>query len=151
MDILYFLGTVVVIVVVALGFMAYKIGGIKEAIAYTEQREGKGVLGSMFLAIGVIGVILVVLVALSNEVKAEWFKYTELYAGADYTFKTSPQCIAGDEIDEYLTSNIGVRQHIYTKDRFSLIGNYTHHSCFIGVDSNGYDGAGIQAVYRVNW
>ena len=144
-DVTLFIGSIIVVVLGVLGYAVYRVGGFREAKEYIQRREGKGVLASMGLAIGVIAVALLLL---TSAAEAQW---TELYAGSDYTFKTSPQCKKEDPIDEHITSHIGVRQHLYSHNRFSLIANYTHHSCFIGVDRESYDGVGIQAVYRIKW
>lgn len=108
-----------------------------------------GAKASLFLALAVIvGLFLFIGTAHAGEYKpVRWFGYTELFAGVDYTKKPSPSC-EEDSIDNRLTSNIGVRQHVATWRGIDVVGQYTHHSCVIGEDDRQYDSFGAQLVYR---
>lgn len=110
---------------------------------------GKGALPSLLLAVVVvIGLFLSISVAHAEDrYETKWFDYTELFAGVDYTKKSSPSCDLGG-VDDRLTSNLGVRQHIVTWKKVDVVGQYTHHSCAIGEDDRQYDALGAQLVYR---
>ena len=110
---------------------------------------GKGAIASLALAVVVVVCLFFgISAAYAKEYKpAVWFDYTELFAGVDYTKKPSPSCEAGG-VDDRLTSNIGVRQHIVSWRGIETVGQYTHHSCVIGEDDRQYDSLGAQIVYR---
>lgn len=112
------------------------------------KTTGDGAWGSIFKAIAVVTALAVVIGVLTGQkAEAGWFEYTELYAGVESTMDVSPMCDQSD-IDDRVTSNIGIRQHVYSWRDISLVGNYTHHSCAVGVDNEGYDALGLQFTWR---
>lgn len=147
-DYAYFIGVALIVVLLLLFYVAFKTGYSYERFMEHWRTTGDGAPAGIVQFIGILSFIAL-LVFLANSAHAsEWFKYTEIYAGVDHTFKPSPQCERND-VDEHLTSNGGVRQHLYSfTPNVSLLGNYTHHSCAVGVDAAGYDAAGIQLNWR---
>jgi hypothetical protein len=157
---------VVATVFIAVFILAYSfyIFKIKEvSFKDWKKSEGKGAIASALLGVGstmLLAGILTILVAIFNPVKAEsfseslkggtWFNETSVYLGIDYTAKTSPQCVRGIS-DDRGTSNLGILQNIWMSKNKNFAWNfkYTHHSCVIGKDRNGYDGAGLQLVWYI--
>lgn len=132
----------VIIALFILGLLIF--AGVKTS--WTFKGLTKGALSSMGLAVIVVAALFFGFdKAYSSEFK--YFEYTELFAGVDYTKKVSPSCDEGG-VDDRLTSNIGLRQHLMTYSEVDIIGQYTHHSCAIGEDNRQYDAIGIHAVYR---
>jgi hypothetical protein len=128
-----------------------------------EENEGKGSVASALLGVGstlLLAAILTILVAFFNPVQAQsfseslkggkWFNETSVYLGIDYTLKTSPQCVS-TSLDDRGTSNLGILQNIWLSKDKNLAWNfkYTHHSCVLGKDRNGYDGMGLQLVWYI--
>jgi hypothetical protein len=120
------------------------ISGFKTSWTFKNIEEGA--VWSLLKAV-VVTVCLFFMFDRAYASEVQYFKYTELFAGVDYTKKISPQCYEGG-VDDRLTSNIGFRQHLVTYSKVDVIGQYTHHSCVIGSDNRQYDAIGIHAVYR---
>ena len=136
-------------------FYVFKVQG--KSFGRWKGAEGKGAVASAGLGVGSIILIAFIIFMVSSyftEAKAESFKngtwnnYTAVYLGIDYTFNVSPQCREAS-VDEHGTSNLGVTHNIWQSQKgvFAVNGKYTHHSCVIGKDRNGYDGAGLQLVW----
>jgi len=147
-----FFGSIAVVASLLLGLVYLRTGGVSGFKAYFTTGEGKGAAASALLAIAVIaGIVLAMYSVSSHAEKNKWFQYTDVYFGVDYTKKQSPQCDSGGA-DDRLTSNIGIRQHVVElADDVDLLASYTHHSCVIGKDRNGYDGVGAAVNWRFNW
>ena len=79
-----------------------------------------------------------------------WFNDAGVYIGVDYTRKISPQC-EPDGVDNRGTSNLGAWFNIWQDKTGTLRinSNYTHHSCYLGEDRNGYDGLGVQVEWKL--
>lgn len=148
-----FYGVVVVIVVLMLLAVFWKRGR-SGFIAYFKTGDGAGALASALKASAAIAIILMILFVGMKCAHAddEWFKWTDVYMGVDYTKKQSPQCNPGG-VDDNFTSNLGVSQHIRDlgSEDVYLYGGWTHHSCVIGGDRNTFDGVGIGVNWRFNW
>lgn len=139
-DLVMFIVAMIVTVAV---WGAYALRNVN-IIDYFKTSDGLGILKGIVLAVG-----FAVVLAVSSQVFAdEWFGEAEVFAGIDQTFDTSPQCVRGG-VDEKATSNIGMRIQIYEYENFSINGKYTHHSCAFGEDSEGYDGVGIELVFKL--
>lgn len=151
---LYFVGAILLFVAFLFWWVLHKVQyNVADFKAYWTT-DGAGAIPSLVKALVlIVGITFVVF--LSNKALAEestppdWFQYTAVYAGLDFTKNQSPQC-KDSEVDDKITSNIGVRQHIYSWGDVNLLGNYTHHSCAIGSDRNTYDGMGLQVEWRFN-
>lgn len=150
----YFVGAILLFVAFLFLWVFYKVNYNVASFKAYWTTEGAGAIPSLVKALVlIVGITLVVF--LSNKALAEeitppdWFQYTAVYAGLDYTKNQSPQC-ENNSIDDRVTSNIGVRQHIYAWGDVNLVGNYTHHSCAIGADRNTYDAVGLQVEWRFN-
>lgn len=151
---LYFVGAILLFVAFLFLWVLHKVNySVADFKAYWTS-DGAGAIPSLVKALVlIVGITFVVF--LSNKALAEektppdWFQYTAIYAGLDHTFSQSPQCEKSD-IDDQLTSNLGIRQHIYSWGDVNLLANYTHHSCAIGIDRNSYDAAGLQVEWRFN-
>lgn len=105
--------------------------------------KNENVLKGIVLVLGVAG-----LFALFTQcAKADWFNYVEMSVGLDYTKGVSPQCEEGGESDRW-TSNINLTGNVWRYGGLEINGRYTHHSCAIGEDRNGYDAIGPELRYR---
>ncbi|ASD50473.1 hypothetical protein FDI24_gp191 [Acidovorax phage ACP17] len=121
---------------------------------FWDTKQGKGILKGIVLGVGVL-VVAGSLMTCANNVHAQpikvpgtFFNDASVFMGLDHTKKLSPQCVAGG-IDDRTTSNLGARLNVWqspAKDvRFNL--QYTHHSCALNVDRNGYDAIGVQVEW----
>lgn len=119
-------------------------------------KQGKGILKGIVMVLVFIPVFGVILALTSSKAQAQslkipgkFFTDASLFMGLDHTKKLSPQCVAGG-IDDRTTSNVGARLNVWespsTDVRLNL--QYTHHSCALNVDRNGYDALGIQVEWR---
>tara|TARA_R110000851_G_scaffold47459_1_gene115241 strand:- start:50 stop:571 length:522 start_codon:yes stop_codon:yes gene_type:complete len=128
------------------------------------QGKAKGAVASAVLGIGSILALAFVLYSgsalLSGQARAgaysdmfkdgTWLNDTSVRLGLDWTLKQSPQCKSGG-IDEKGTSNLGITQNIWQSadKQFRWNLGYTHHSCFLGADRNGYDGFGTEVEWYI--
>ena len=144
------------LVVLFLGYMLVnariKLGSFEQAINHYKNTEN-GSLTGIILAAVVFPIVMAGAIKLAylfiGEASAEEFRYathTQIFAGLDNTFKTSPQCYAGG-VNDTLTSNLGVRQHLIGYADIDLYGQYTHHSCATNQDRYGYDAYGLQVTW----
>jgi hypothetical protein len=147
-NLLIFVGIALIIVSLLLLFVFARVGYSLGRFKAHWKTTGDGAASGIIAFIVVLSLLAGAAFFANKAFAGEWFKYTEIYAGIDRTFKPSPQC-ERNSVDDRLTSNGGVRQHIYSvSDSISLLGNYTHHSCAVGVDASGYDAAGVQLNWR---
>lgn len=147
------------IVAVVLAIVLMKIPPSKLP-AFFRSKDGLGVAKGIILAPLVLFLFVLVATLILPGAQAQerirnpfaggtWFNYAEVYAGADFTKKLSPQCQAGGP-DERWTSNLGFAMNIWRDQSkmVSLDGIYHHQSCVIGYDRNSYDALGIRATWR---
>lgn len=133
-------------VTITLGILFIVFKTPNKMLTYFKTPEGLGVLKGILLF-----TLLGAAVAIPSMVKAEqgWFQYSEVYLGIDHPFSASPQC-EDDGPNEHLTSNGGFRQNVFVSgdERFQANLKYTHHSCAINSDDQGYDAVGVELNYR---
>lgn len=128
-------------------YMAIKLRSPKAVIPYLKTMRGAATGIYLFVGASVAMVIVTSFIPRANAV--ETFTYAEVYMGMDWTFSQSPQC-KDDGMDKYATSNGGIRLNMLKIDRLEINTKYTHHSCAFNNDRNGYDGAGIEFMWRVD-
>ena len=152
----FFIVAAIIVILLAMAF-TFKFSGdaFKQWFA---SKEGKGAKASAALGVGsicaialvmyLIGMLLAPSAARANSFSdmfegGTWLNDNSVYLGLDYTLKQSPQC-KDSGVDDRGTSNLGFRQNIWQRKdgRFRWNATYTHHSCFLGSDRNGYDGFG---------
>ena len=126
---------------------------------YLRTREGKGVAKGVILAPTIIILIALAMYLLPGKARAQplnleipgtWFNDAGVFMGLDRTKGVSPQCVAGG-YDDRSTSNMGVRLNVWESPSKNVRVNakYTHHSCALNPDRNGYDGLGIEVVWMI--
>ena len=132
-------------IVIVLGVIAWKIPP-KKWVPYFKTRTGLGILKGIVLAVA-FGFFAVVLSGCSG---ATYFNDTHVFAGIDSTKGVSAHCEAGGVSDK-LTSNLGIKGNLLQSEdkRYRLNGKYTHNSCVLNEDRNGYDGAGVELEYKL--
>ena len=142
-----FLLGIIAILVALFVYAVYTLGTVGRVIEYFRRVEGPGILKGIVAAIVVV--CLLAFVA-SRAYAHEWrlLEYTDIHAGIDRTARASPNCHRSG-IDDKLTSNVGIKQHIVGRGNVDLLFSYTHHSCVLNVDALGYDGVGFQINWRV--
>lgn len=154
------LGAIVVTAGMIAAYMFYVFKIQRKSFKQWMKQEGEGSLASAALGVGsilAIAFLLYLATAFFTQVKAEsfkngtWINDTSVFLGIDHTFKTSPQCLEGGT-DDRGTSNLGIDQNIWRSEKkiFDINAKYTHHSCVIGKDRNGYDAVGIKFVWYLN-
>ena len=147
------------LVVLFLGYMLVdarvKLGSFEQAINHYRNTEN-GSLTGIILAAVVFPIVMAAGIKLAylviGEAQAEevrYFTHTTIFAGLDSTQKVSPQCYAGD-VNDRLTSNLGVQQHLVGYKDIDLYAKYQHHSCATNQDSNGYDAVGLGVSWTFN-
>lgn len=138
-----------VFALIAIWLLVVFKGSVKSIIDYFKTILGLGAVKSALLAIASIAIISLIIFLIPNNANAgTWFNDARVYMGLDYTRKVSPQCVE-DSVDNRGTSNLGFKFNIWESDNKAIRVNskYTHHSCFIGKDRNGYDGFGIEVEW----
>ena len=152
-------GAIVVTIAMIIAYMGYVFVYQDKSFKQWIGQEGEGSIVSAALGVGsivLIAFILFVITAMFSPAKAEsfkngtWFNDTSVFLGIDHTLKASPQCVQGG-IDDRGTSNLGIDQNIWrsVNSVFDINAQYTHHSCVLGKDRNGYDAVGIKFVWFI--
>ena len=116
-----------------------------------ETGGGKGALEGIAASVIITAIIAgLVTLAYSSTAKAEvrFLEETSIFAGLESTLKTSPMCYS-DGVDDKLTSNLGIRQHLVGYKDINLNLQYTHHSCAVNRDSKAYDAFGVQVEWSI--
>ncbi len=138
------------LVLVLLSYLLYKLP-ISQWKEYFSTRTGKGILKGIVLAPMAILVIALVLSFLNKaQAHGRWFNEAGVFIGLDNTLKQSPQCQV-NPVDNKGTSNLGAWLNVWQSDsgRVQVNTKYTHHSCALGVDRNGYDAVGIEFRWTI--
>lgn len=151
-DLAFFYSLIIALIAVA-GFITFKRNGI--TLDYFKSGEGKGAIYSAGLALVAIAGLALLIFLIPNNANAEpsggtWFNDAGVYMGLDQARKVSPQCTP-DSADNKGTSNLGLWGNVWQSSDKTIRVNtrYTHHSCFIGKDRNGYDGLGINVEWKI--
>ena len=149
-QLLMFFGLVFALIIIW-SLIVFK-GNVKKMFEYFKTNLGLGAVKSALLAIFSIAVISLAIYLMPNNAHAQgsWFNDAGVYMGLDYTKKPSPQCVE-DSVDNRGTSNLGFKANIWQSESKLIRVNskYTHHSCFIGKDRNGYDGFGVEVEWKL--
>lgn len=138
---------ILLVVLLVLAVTAYKIPPA-QWLEYFKTKTGLGVLKGIVLAI-TFGVLLALAPVMFAAERGTFFKDASAFLGLDHTKKVSPQCEPGG-VDDRWTSNMGLRLNVYesSDQRFRANAKYTHHSCMLGEDADGYDAIGIELEYK---
>ena len=134
---------IIFMVAIVVGAILWKIP-YKEIVPFFKSKTGLGVLKGISLA-----VTFAILFALVGCTTGTYFNDASVFAGIDYTKKISPQCETGG-YDDRLTSNVGLRGNGWQSDdkKVRINGKFTHHSCVLGIDDQGYDAVGVELEYK---
>ena len=151
---LAFFYLLVIALIVVVGAITFKRKGI--ALDYFKSGEGKGAIASAGLALVAIAVLALLIFLIPNNANAApysggtWFNDAGVYMGIDQTRKISPQCTP-NSVDNKGTSNLGLWGNVWQSADKTIRVNtrYTHHSCFLGKDRNGYDGLGVNVEWKI--
>lgn len=127
-------------------WMAWSLRGL-DFKAYFKTKSGEGILKGIVLAVAFAAIFAAV--SLLSGCAGTYLNDASIYAGLDYTKKTSPQC-EPIGADSHTTSNIGLRANMYeSKDgKFRANAKYTHHSCAFSPDDLQYDAIGVELEYK---
>ncbi len=133
-------------VLIISGLKEKNINGIKHFMTLEAWKDIKTFIG---LAIAIaVGLFL-----FSPKAEAyDWFAWTEIEVGGDYTKDRSPFCQQGDN-DNRFTSHLNLTQNVVQTDTGNAGANvrYTHHSCAVNGDAQTYDAVGVSVFYRIDW
>jgi hypothetical protein len=125
-------------------------GKVLDIFKYFKENLGvtKGVV--IFTGAFILLAVLSLWVREASASQLTYFNYGEVFIGADYTKKLSPQCYSGGRNDR-LTSNGGVKVNLLrTQSRIVEVNSYyIHHSCFINEDREQYDAFGVQVTWKL--
>lgn len=149
-----------IVLLIVIGLLLWRIGP-KGLVAYFKTPEGKGILKGIVLSPVVILAIAAAFAIggwlLSGKAQAQelkpygtWFNDASVFMGIDRTKGVSPQCWSGGA-DDKSTSNLGARLNVWQNPSGNVRVNakYTHHSCALNRDRNGYDAVGIELEWYV--
>ena len=129
-----------------------KLGSFTAAINHYRNTENGSIFGIILAAvvfpIVVAGVLTLAYwgIGKASADEVRYFTHTQIFAGVENTQKVSPMCYEGG-VNDRLTSNLGVRQHLLGYADVDLYAQFTHHSCATNRDLHGYDAYGIQATW----
>lgn len=155
-DFLINAGVFYTLVVLFLGYMLVdatrKTGSLSNAINHYKNTEN-GSLTGIILAAVVFPIVMAAGIKLAylfiGEARADevrYFEYTQIYAGLEHSQKLSPACYEGG-VNDRLTSNLGLRQHLIGYKDIDVLGQFHHMSCATNRDREGTDALGL----TVNW
>lgn len=145
-----------VLVIVFLGYMLVnariKLGSFEQAINHYKNTEN-GSLTGIVLAAVVFPIVMALGIKLAymfiGEASAEEFRYlqyTQIYAGLEHSQKLSPACYEGG-VNDRLSSNLGLRQHLIGYKDIDVLGQYHHMSCATNRDREGTDALGLTVTW----
>jgi len=146
-----FYGIVLLVLAYMLVDTRNKLGSFEAAINHfrdTENGTATGIILAVLFPL-ILAVLLTLVYWLIGTAKADevrYFTHTQIFAGVENTQKVSPMCHEGG-VNDRLTSNLGVRQHLVGYGDVDLFGHFIHHSCATNQDRYGYDALGIQATW----
>jgi hypothetical protein len=151
----------IVTAIVILSAMIYVFVILGKSFKGWRVKEGQGAAASAVLGVASIIALAFFLSVVGaffgssnahakTDMNGTWLNDTSVFMGIDHTFKVSPQCVPGGT-DDRLTSNLGINQNIFrTLNKVHSIDlRYTHHSCVLGKDRNGYDALGLNYVWTI--
>jgi hypothetical protein len=129
-----------------------KLGSFTAAINHYRNTENGSLTGITLAAvvfpIVVAGVLTLAYwsIGKASADEVRYFTHTQIFAGVENTQKVSPMCYESG-VNDRLTSNLGVRQHLLGYTDVDLYAQFTHHSCATNRDLQGYDAYGVQATW----
>ena len=116
----------------------------KTVMAHLKSNGASGGIKAVIIASILLGIILTV--AYNKASASDEFRYlthTTVFAGLDYDVKSTPVfCYQGD-VNDRLTSNVGIKQHLIGRGGIDILAQYTHHSCALNKDKPTYDAVGV--------
>lgn len=130
-------------------YVAVRKGSIAAARDYFLKNEGPGILKGIVLAL-VVTVLFALAATVAHAEPVKWGGPTTVFLGLEATKGQSPMCYDKGGVNDRLTSNIGVRQRVASWGAVRLGAQYTHHSCAINRDREGYDAAGVVLEWTIN-
>lgn len=142
-----FIGCTLIIVAGLFAYTWHRLGSLSKTRDYFLSVEGKGILKGVLLGC-LIPVLFALAASIAHAEPVRWGGPTTIFLGIEATKDSSPMCYGGGTNDR-LTSNIGVRQQIIQRGPIGLNAQYTHHSCAINRDREGYDAVGVQLEWRI--
>lgn len=105
--------------------------------------------------IGIFCVLMILSVQALAENKIQFFKYTDVYAGIDYSLYEDQSFCQGSGNDSRIVSNGAIKQNIVffssKKSQVSFDGKWQHGSCVFNMDSYVTDRLGFGVSYRRYW
>lgn len=147
-----FYGIVLLVLAYILIDARIKLGSFEKAINHYRNTENGSIVGIILAAvvfpIVVAGVLTIAYwgIGKASADEVRYLTHTQIFAGVENTQKVSPMCYEGG-VNDRLTSNLGVRQHLLGYADVDLYAQFTHHSCATNQDRFGYDAYGIQATW----
>jgi len=129
-----------------------KLGSFTASINHYRNTENGSIFGIILAAvvfpIVVAGALTLAYwgVGKASADDVRYFTHTQIFAGVENAQKVSPMCYEGG-VNDRLTSNLGVRQHLIGYADVDLYAQVIHHSCATNSDRFGYDAYGIQATW----
>lgn len=149
-DLLTYLTIIAAVVFVLYGITARKTGWHPSKV-FGHLRANGAALGIKVVIVATVVIGLLLSLIYQKAVAEEWryFDRTTIFAGIDHDlhiFDIPVFCDRGD-INDTLTSNIGVRQHIFGRGGIDFLAQYTHHSCVLNKDKPTYDAVG----FAIEW
>ena len=144
------------LVIVFLGYMLVnariKLGSFEQAINHYKNTENGSLTGIILAAvvfpIVMAGVIKLAYLAI-GEAHADdvrYLQYTQIYAGLEHSQKLSPACYEGG-VNDRLSSNLGLRQHLIGYKDIDVLGQFHHMSCATNRDREGTDALGLTVTW----
>ena len=130
---------------------AYRAGGIKHALAYYRRNaEYKDWLPLLYIP----ALIMLVLSLPARAEPVTYLDYTSVHAGIEVPIGSGASVFCrpqSDSIDDRVSSNLGITQHLVGWHDIDVVAAYTHHSCAIDKDQNLWDGVGLHVRWTHYW
>ena len=121
----------------------WKPSEVKRYFTEGDGRNAHKDIIAVILAVILLGSLLTAgYKAFASEPEWDYLRETTIFVGLDYDIHNKVFCEPSGA-DDRLTSNVGVRQHLISRDNVSANLQYTHHSCALNRDAPTYDAVGI--------
>lgn len=145
-DFTSFISILILTVTVLYTVTAFKVGWKPSSVIKRLEKSGarKGITMAV-VAVVLLGLVFSFVYA---EEEYKYFGSTTVFAGIDYDLKNTPIFCEEGDVNDRLTSNFGIRQHLIGKGHVDVSAQYTHHSCALNRDKPTYDAVGLQLKWK---
>lgn len=143
-DLLTYLTIIAAVVFVLYGITARKTGWHPSKVfGHLRANGANGGIKLVVIATAIVGILLSIIYQKALAEEWHYFERTTLFAGIDHDIRNVPVFCYQGGVNDRLTSNVGIKQHLIGRGGIDILAQYTHHSCALNKDKPTYDAVGV--------